>query len=64
MKSVAEKENKKSKLNAEWHLKNKMPEKATIEQRIEWHLEHAKNCACRPIPSKLLEEIKRRKLKI
>ena len=50
------------KLNAEWHLKNKMPEKATLDQRIEWHLEHVKNCACRPMPEKLLSEIEKRKL--
>jgi hypothetical protein len=53
---------KKQKLNAEWHLKNKMPEKATVEQRIEWHLTHVENCGCRPIPEKLMEEIKKRKL--
>lgn len=51
-----------SKINAEWHLKNKMPEKATTEQRIKWHLEHVKNCECRPIPDKLLSEIKKRKI--
>lgn len=28
-----------------------------IEDRIKWHLEHRKNCACRPIPRKLYEEI-------
>lgn len=50
------------KINAEWHLKNKMPEKATTEQRIKWHLEHVKNCECRPIPDKLLIEINKRKI--
>ena len=54
----------KSRLNAEWHLSNKMPPKATIEQRIEWHLEHFKNCLCAPIPAKLLEEMKKRKISI
>jgi hypothetical protein len=47
-------------INAEWHLKNKMPVKATLEQRIKWHMEHAKHCKCRPIPAKLLAEIKNR----
>ena len=37
-----------------WHLKNKMPKKPTLEQRIEWHKEHAKFCSCRPIPSTLI----------
>ncbi len=53
----------KPKLNKEWHLKNRMPEKATLEQRIAWHLEHAKNCGCRDIPEKLKEEMKKRKIK-
>lgn len=51
------------KINAEWHKKNKMPKNPTIEQRIKWHLEHQKNCSCRPIPEKLLGEMKKRKLK-
>jgi len=50
-----------SKLNKEWHLGHRMPKNATIEDRIAWHLEHSKNCGCRPIPEKLKEEIKKRK---
>lgn len=53
-----------SKINADWHLQNKMPEKATIEERIKWHIEHAKNCKCRPIPEKLMTEIKKRKISL
>lgn len=45
------------KINASWHGKNVMPKNATIEQRINWHLEHAKECACHPIPEKLQIEI-------
>ncbi len=56
-------EAKKPKLNKEWHLANKMPVKATIEQRIAWHLEHSKHCGCREIPEKLKEEMKRREIK-
>jgi len=50
-----------SKLNKEWHLAHRMPENATMEERIAWHLEHSKHCACRPIPEKLKTEIKKRK---
>ena len=50
-----------SKLNKEWHLAHPMPKNATFEERIEWHLEHSKNCGCRPIPEKLKAEIKKRK---
>ena len=51
------------KTNKEWHLKHRMPKSPTIEQRIEWHLAHQKNCSCREIPEKLLEEMKKRGLK-
>ena len=51
-------------INKTWHLKNKMPPKATLEQRIEWHLEHHKNCMCRGIPPKILAEIKKRNIQI
>ncbi len=49
------------KLNKEWHLTHRMPKNPTMEQRIAWHIDHAKNCACRPIPEKLREEMERRK---
>jgi hypothetical protein len=48
------------KINKKWHLANKMPQNATLEQRITWHLSHAKNCTCRPLGGKILEEIKKR----
>ncbi|MBI2649971.1 hypothetical protein HYX04_01515 [Candidatus Woesearchaeota archaeon] len=47
------------KINNEWHKKNKMPKNPSKEERVKWHLEHAKNCSCRPIPVKLLAEIKK-----
>ncbi len=40
-----------------------MPDNPTMEQRIKWHLEHIKYCACRDIPIKLKQEMKRRKIK-
>jgi hypothetical protein len=50
------------KLNKAWHENHKMPAKATLEQRIRWHLEHCNHCNCRPIPAKLAEAMKRRGL--
>ena len=44
-------------MNREWHDKHKMPDKATTNERIRWHLEHTKNCACRPIPKGLLAKM-------
>lgn len=58
-------EKKISRLNAEWHKKNKMPKNPTFQQRIDWHLAHQQNCGCRPgLPEKLKEEMKKRKIKI
>ena len=36
-----------------------MPKNPTIEERIKWHKEHSKNCACRPTPTKLLAKMKK-----
>ena len=52
------------KINSEWHEQNRMPKNAKLEQRIEWHIAHAKNCSCREIPEKLKEEVKKRKIKL
>ena len=50
----------KPKLNKEWHQQHRMPKNPTLDQRIEWHLEHQKNCSCRPIASNLLKQIRRK----
>jgi hypothetical protein len=42
----------------------KKTKKPTVEQRIEWHLAHAKNCGCRKIEGKLADEMKRRGIAI
>jgi hypothetical protein len=39
-----------------------MPPRATLDQRIAWHLEHRDHCACRPIPGKLLGVLRERGL--
>ncbi len=44
-------------MNKAWHDKHPMPKNATTAERIKWHKAHAKHCACRPIPEKLLEKI-------
>ena len=33
-----------------------------MQQRINWHIEHQKNCSCRPIPQKILDEINAKKM--
>lgn len=44
-------------MNKEWHAKNKMPLKATLEQRIHWHREHQKHCACRRVPKGISQHL-------
>ncbi len=51
---------KESKLNRAWHHEHRMPANATMEQRLEWHLDHVKCCGCRPIPAKIAEEMEKR----
>ena len=51
------------KINKEWHQANRMPKNAKLDQRIEWHLEHLKNCQCRTdLPEKLKVEMEKRGL--
>ena len=45
-------------MNKLWHEQNKMPPKATLDQRIHWHKEHQKHCACREAPKDILKKIK------
>jgi len=49
------------KLNAKWHSENRMPKNPTFEQRMQWHIEHARNCSCRKISDKLKVDIKKYK---
>jgi hypothetical protein len=52
-------------INKEWHMAHSMPKNATIEQRIQWHLEHLKHCSCRTdLPARLKEEMKKRKINV
>ncbi len=52
------------KINAAWHKANKMPVKATLDQRVDWHLAHLKACGCRTdLPATITEELKRRGIK-
>ncbi len=40
-----------SKINEAWHRAHPMPKNATLDQRIAWHVAHAKACDCRDIPA-------------
>jgi hypothetical protein len=47
-------------MNAAWHAANRLPTRSTLDQRIAWHLAHAKACGCREIPAKLRDEMAKR----
>jgi hypothetical protein len=51
-----------TRINSEWHSSHPMPRNARLEQRVEWHLAHARACACRPIPKTVLAELKARRI--
>jgi hypothetical protein len=44
-------------MNKLWHERNRMPGRATLDQRIRWHRAHAKHCACRPMPAGIVQAI-------
>ena len=50
------------KINAEWHLKNRLPEDPTLDQRVKWHIEHARHCSCGSLDEEILDELKKRYL--
>jgi hypothetical protein len=50
-------------LNKSWHLANKMPQHATLVQRVQWHIEHAKNCSCRQMPASIKAIVEKQKIK-
>jgi hypothetical protein len=45
-------------MNSEWHREHRLPRNASKEERLAWHKEHARVCACRPPPPSILAEIK------
>jgi len=48
------------KINKDWHAAHQMPEDPTTDQRIKWHIGHARNCSCRSLDGEIREEIKRK----
>jgi DNA-3-methyladenine glycosylase I len=48
-------------MNAKWHAAHVLPRNANDRARLRWHLEHQKQCGCRPIPAGLLHLMKEAK---
>jgi hypothetical protein len=54
-----------SSINAVWHAAHRMPRNATLEQRVHWHVDHARNCGCWPeLPPPIVAELKRRRIRL
>ena len=49
-------------MNAEWHRAHVLGLGASVDDRVAWHLEHARACACRPVPDDIAELIRARGL--
>lgn len=49
-----------ARLNREWHLLHKMPPNPTLEERIDWHIQHAEHCGCREMPESIRRELEAR----
>lgn len=45
-------------MNSTWHKGHLLPKGASLEERIAWHREHQKRCGCRPIPPKVLDQMR------
>ncbi|HAV24495.1 MAG TPA: hypothetical protein DCX46_13620 [Bacteroidetes bacterium] len=51
-------------INAVWHRSHRMPKNPTPQQRLDWHIAHAKNCGCRELTPSMRRELeKKAKLK-
>lgn len=51
-------------VNGEWHKAHVLGSNAPMDRRVEWHLEHARECGCRGIPGPVLAEIEARGIEV
>ena len=49
-----------SKLNRQWHSDHRLARDATLEERLDWHREHAEHCGCREMPASIRQELEAR----
>jgi hypothetical protein len=41
-----------------------MPARPSLEQRLRWHVAHAKACACRKMPASIQAELRKRQRRL
>lgn len=46
--------------NIDWHSKHRLPENPSLDQRVKWHMEHARRCPCPSHDEDIIEELKKR----
>ncbi len=51
-------------MNREWHPAHVLGSNAPMDRRVEWHVAHARECACAPVPASVLAEIQARGLDV
>lgn len=44
-------------MNRQWHETHPMPANANLQQRVDWHIEHAAACGCRDIPASVKQAL-------
>jgi hypothetical protein len=49
------------KLNVAWHQRHPRSKKATLDQRVTWHLAHPASCGCRAIAETVLQKLRKRR---
>ena len=45
-------------MNERWHERHPMPKNPTLAQRVSWHIAHAAQCACRPMPKTVVDALR------
>lgn len=51
-------------MNRTWHAEHRLDPRASLDQRIDWHVEHAQQCGCREMPDSIKRELQARNLPI
>ncbi len=62
--AAAEPPRRKGRVNKAWHQQHVLGSHARLDDRVTWHLAHAHECACRPIPPSVAAAIAARGLAV
>lgn len=46
--------------DASWHSSHRLPRGASLDERVRWHVAHARACGCRPMPASVRAALDRR----